>query len=411
MRRRVLVVEGDTRRRMALRDALSACGLEIVESSSTTEAIGRMKSADFAGLIVADDQRQLALKGLCTIARKDGDGAHVFVLLKEGSDRHRVADAAGNGAMLIREGAGLEEIASSVIGKFGTHSPDVWRYAKAKVLSKSKLWEVHLAKSPKTNHDVFLAQLSEGFAKDDELRAEFVNGANIAKNIVHETLPRIREVGGREDIPFVASDLHVGLSLGELARRFAKGGPWPSAQLSAWIGSEIAAALEHAHSGGIIHGAVHPEMVWLCTTGRVQLLHLGVAGFLGMLERSMGASLGMTASNPYLAPEQVKQAGADTRTDIFSVGTILHELLSRHAIFLRANANETRAAIAAGPIPRPNAGVPEPIADVAMACLERNPAFRPKSAQDLRSELQTALTGMREPPSHELAGLVRAAFG
>lgn len=368
-----------------------------------------MKSTDFNGLIVADEQRQLALKGLCTIARKE-DGAHVFVLLKEGSDRHRVADAAGEGAMLIREGAGLEEIAASVIGKFGSHSPEVWRYAKSKVLSKSKLWEVHLAKSPKTNSDVFLAQLTESFAKDEELRAEFVNGAVAAKAVMHDALPRIRDVGGKDDIPFVASDLSAGLSLGELARRFAKGGPWPTPETSVWIASEIVSALETAHTAGIVHGAVSPETVWLCASGRVQLLHLGVAGFLGMLERSMGASLGMSAANPYIAPEQVKQTGADQRTDIFSVGIILHELLTRHTVFLRPNAGETKNAIVAAPIPRPNAGCSDAIADVTMSCLERNPAFRPKSAQDLRAELSTALSVTNDPPREELATLVKSAF-
>jgi serine/threonine protein kinase len=408
MRRRVLLVEGDARRRGQIRDALIACGLEIVESSSTTEAIGRMKHASFAGLVVADEQRQLALKGLCAIARKDHEGAHVFVMLKEGSDRHRVQDAAGETATLIPQAATLEEIAARVINKFGTSSPDVWRYAKTRVLSKSKLWEVHVAKSPKTNGDVMLAQLTESFAKDQELRGEFVEAASSAKPVLHENLPRIREVGGRDDIPFVASDLTAGLSLGELFRRTPKNGAWISPNLAAWIASEVAAALEPAHASGVIHGAISPETLWITGHGRVQVLHLGIAGFLGMLERSMGASLGVAQSAPYLSPEQLKQTGTDARTDVFLIGLVLHELLSRLAVFGRANAIETRNAIAAAPVPRPPSQVPEPIADVTMACLERSPAFRPKTARELRSELVTALAGAREPPSHELTALLRS---
>jgi serine/threonine protein kinase len=410
MRRRVLVVEQDSRRRVALRDALTACGLEIVESSSTTEAIGRMKSAAFSGLIVADDQRQLALKGLCTLAKKDHRDAHVFVLLKEGSDRHRVVGAAGDGATIIPQATSLEEIAARVIGKFGTHSPDVWRYAKTRVIQKSRLWEAHVARAPKTSLEVILSQLTEGFAKDEELREEFVGGATHAKEVMHDGFPRVREVGGLSDIPYVASELSTGISYGELSRRFIKGGPWLTANLAAWVAFELAAALEQAHAHGLVHGAISPDTIWLTTSGRVQLLHLGIAGFLGVLERSMGASLGMSTPAAYLAPEQVKQTGVDVRTDVFLVGVVLHELLARHPLFLRPNASETRNAIANGAVPRPNAGAPDAIVDVAMACLERNPAFRPKGARDLRAELGTALTGVREPPKEQLASLVRIAL-
>ena len=122
----------------------------------------------------------------------------------------------------------------------------------------------------------------------------------------------------------------------------------------------------------------------------------------------MGASLGVPVPAPYLAPEQVKQTGVDARTDVFSIGVVLHELLARHSLFARGNALETRNAVATAPIPRPPSAVPEPIADVTMSCLERNPAFRPKTARDLRAELGTALSSVRESLSHELSAILRS---
>jgi serine/threonine protein kinase len=110
-----------------------------------------------------------------------------------------------------------------------------------------------------------------------------------------------------------------------------------------------------------------------------------------MLERSMRSSAGLAVPNPYLAPEQITQNMTDVRTDAFLVGIILYELLARRPLFLRDNANHTREAILearVGELPR---HVPEKIAEVAYACLEKNPAFRPQTAASLKAKLLEAL--------------------
>src|SRR5205085_2677191 len=121
-----------------------------------------------------------------------------------------------------------------------------------------------------------LTQLSDQFAKDDELRGEFTQAAQEVAALRHVNLPRVLAVGGGEDIPFIVTECPPGETLHELRRRLGEG-KWFSPRAAGWVAGELAAALECAHGASLVHGAISPENVWITTQGGVLLLHLGVA--------------------------------------------------------------------------------------------------------------------------------------
>jgi serine/threonine protein kinase len=392
MEKKILVVQGDGKRRSALRDALAACGLEVMESNSAAEAMGLVRGVAVDGLVVSDEARQLALRGLCGLVKKSRGEVPVFVLTNDDSDEAKIANVTGGDAILLPPDSTPEDIAIQVGQSFGAQGPRAWAFAKTKLVRRSKLWESHLAKSPSAKADVILTQLTEHFAKDEDLRLEFISAAKPVGDLLHPNLPRVREIGGTHDVPFVANDAAAGETLLEIHKRCFKKNTWPSYLLSAYIASELAAALECAHAASILHAAISPESVWITFDGRVQLLYLGVAGYCTPLERTMKSSIGHTAiANVYIAPEQLKNGTPDQRTDVFLVGILLNELMQRQPLTLRDDAPKKDSnRMPSGPYPP----VPEPLSDIALSCLERNPAFRPQSAASLRIKLQGALAAL-----------------
>jgi serine/threonine protein kinase len=388
MEKIVLVVQGDGKRRGALRDALSACGLEVLESSSPAEAMGMVRDRPVDGLVVSDEQRRLAMRGLCGLVKKGRQDAPVFVLLNETSDEYRVTDAAGGDAVLLPKDSSPEQVATKVTASFGGTGPRVWSYEKVRPLRRSKLWESHVARNPRAKNEVTVAQLTEHFAKDQDLRQEFMDSVAPIGTLSHRNIPRVREIAGADDIPFIAQDYMQGSSLFDLYRVWRERGRWPSKRTGAWIAGEIASALECAHAAQIVHGALTPESVWVTNDGRVQLLYLGVAGYCTSLERSMH-STAQGLANLYIAPEQSKDGIADIRTDVFLVGVILNEILLRKPL----------ASIEASQRPTSDKHAPadhhdepsDPLRELALNCLERNPGFRPQTASSLKTKIIAAL--------------------
>lgn len=417
MEKTILLVHVDVRRRTAIRDTLAACGIEAIEASSPAEAMSLVRDQRIDGLVISDDARQLALRGLSVLVHKSSPDAPIFVLLNPTSDQARIKSTVGEQVILLSSDASPEQVASRVTERFGHHGPRIWGFEKVRSIRRSRLWEVHLARDltgprvkpgardgttkpaepAKAPRWVMLTQLSDTFARDEDLRAEFIHGASLVATLQHPNLPAVREVGGAHDIPFIASEYLKGATLLDAYSRFRDTGAWPSPRLAAWIALQLAAALEHAHASGIAHGALSPESVWLTVDGSVLLLHLGIAGHCAALERSMRASTGIAVSKLYLAPEQLKQEHADARTDVFLLGIILNELLSRQPLALRDDAAHEGPRSAVRPEP-----APEKLTEITLRCLERNPSFRPQSA---RSICQALLEAVQVPTlTHQAAG-------
>jgi CRP-like cAMP-binding protein len=198
--------------------------------------------------------------------------------------------------------------------------------------------------------------------------------AAAAAQLSHPSIVTIHDVGHGEYGPYLVLELLRGETL---ARRL-EGSPLPAGEVMR-IGSEIAAGLAHAHEHGVVHRDLKPGNVFLCTSGQVKLLDLGIALAFG--SRNPGGG-----TPPYMAPEQRRGAPEDERSDVFALGVLLYRMLAGKLPF----ADSARAEI--GKAPPLVADVPG-LAKLVRRMLEVDPTARPRDAGAVLAELQAMEQG------------------
>jgi hypothetical protein len=258
--------------------------------------------------------------------------------------------------------------------------------------------EVYRARDTRLGREVALKVVNEALAGDPELVRRFEQEARLAGSLNHPNLVAVYDVGVQDGAAYFITELLKGESLRE---RLSRGRIPPQTALH-W-GTQLAQGLAAAHAQGIIHRDVKPENVFVTSDGHVKLLDFGIAklaegpraeGHHGLLDETVtpsgsktrtGAIIGTPA---YMSPEQVRGEQVDARTDIFSLGAVLHEMLSGQRAFPGASVVETGHAILHDePRPLPDE-LSSAVAQVVRRCLEKEPARRLQSAQDLAFDLE-----------------------
>ena len=222
--------------------------------------------------------------------------------------------------------------------------------------------EVYRARDERLDRDVAVKVLPEMVASDPERLARFEREAKALARIEHPNILSIHDSGreaagpgvGAASTVYAVTELLTGETLrARLAREHLS---WRRA---VEIAAAVADGLAAAHQQGIIHRDLKPENLFLTADGRVKILDFGLAtsGLAsGSAEtRSPGAELSgagtLLGTIGYMAPEQVQGTGADARSDVFSLGCVLYEMVTGRRAFAGATATETLAAILATPAP------------------------------------------------------------
>ncbi len=259
--------------------------------------------------------------------------------------------------------------------------------------------EVYRARDSRLDRDVAIKVLSDAVAGDPTALARFEREAKSVAALSHPNILAIHDVGREADVSFAVMELLEGESLAE---RIAQSKlPWRRA---AAIGIEITEGLFAAHAKGIVHRDLKPANVFVTSDGRVKILDFGIARAASLPsagESSVATVAGGTSPGTvlgtvgYMSPEQVRGAPADARSDVFSLGCVLYEMVTGRRAFARETAAETLTAILRED-PEPLAvsaeGVPLELDRIVGHCLEKNPAERFQSARDLAFNLRAALT-------------------
>jgi len=275
-------------------------------------------------------------------------------------------------------------------------------------LGAGGMGEVYRACDTRLNREVAIKVLPPEFATDAERLRRFEQEARASSALNHPNVLTIYDIGTQGGSPFLVMELLQG----ETLRSRLAAGALPLRK-SVESAIQVAQGLAAAHEAGIVHRDLKPENIFICKDARVKILDFGLAklapaagvsGDSATLDQTQPGVLLGTAG--YMAPEQARGGAADERSDIFSFGATLYEMLSGRRAFQRQTLADTTAAILTEEPPSLSVtGRPAPAAleRILIHCLEKEPKQRFQSARDLAFNLQS-LTGLTETDA-SLAGL------
>lgn len=275
----------------------------------------------------------------------------------------------------------------------------IGHYRVISQLGAGGMGEVYLAQDTKLDRRVALKILSEEFAGDPERMRRFVQEAKSASALNHPNIITIHEIGDCERSNFIATEYVKGETLSRRLR-----GESMSLGSTLEVAIQIASALQAAHDAGIVHRDIKPDNVMIRPDGFVKLLDFGIAKLTEKNREpideeaataiSAGTSPGMIVGTAaYMSPEQARGKQIDARTDIFSFGVVLYEMLTLRHPFEGENAMDVIGSILhkePAPIRQLLPDVPQDIERLINKTLRKDREERYQTAKDLLIDLKDA---------------------
>ena len=263
-------------------------------------------------------------------------------------------------------------------------------------LGAGGMGDVYRARDPRLGRDVALKILPPSFSSDADRLRRFEHEAKAAGLLNHPNITAVYDVGTHEGSPYIVSELLEG----ETLRGRLGAGPL-STRRATEFALQAARGLAAAHDKGIVHRDLKPENIFVTKDGRVKILDFGLAKLIRPEPSTSavtepGVVLGTFG---YMSPEQVRGRAADARSDIFSFGAILYEMLTGQRAFHGDSAASTMSAILMkepAELSSTNRKIHPGLERIVHHCLEKNPEGRFQSSHDLAFDLE-ALTGVSAP--------------
>ncbi len=291
-------------------------------------------------------------------------------------------------------------------------------YRITAVIGAGGMGEVYRATDTKLGRDVALKVLPQNVAGDPERLARFQREARAIAALNHPNVVTIYSVEESEGVHFLTMELIEGEPLDRLIA--AQG---LSAERIVEMGSALAEALAAAHEKGILHRDLKPPNVMVTPEGRVKVLDFGLAKELSTATHSDATltnagqtQAGVVMGTPaYMSPEQVSGRALDHRTDIFSLGVVLHEMATGQRPFAGTSSAELISSImrdSAASVTDLRPDLPADLARIIRRCLEKDPRYRLQTARDVSNEFRDlARLGSRSAAVSTLAPRGAAAPG
>ncbi|OXS33685.1 Stk1 family PASTA domain-containing Ser/Thr kinase [Streptomyces sp. XY006] len=270
------------------------------------------------------------------------------------------------------------------------------RYELGQVLGRGGMAEVYLAHDTRLGRTVAVKTLRADLARDPSFQARFRREAQSAASLNHPAIVAVYDTGedyiDNVSIPYIVMEYVDGSTLRELLHSGRK--LLPERAMEMTIG--ILQGLEYAHRNGIVHRDIKPANVMLTRNGQVKVMDFGIARAMGDSGMTMTQTAAVIGTAQYLSPEQAKGEQVDARSDLYSTGCLLYELLTVRPPFV----GDSPVAVAYQHVREepqaPSVFDPEitPEMDaIVLKALTKDPDYRYQSADEMRADIEACLDG------------------
>ncbi|NEK60155.1 Stk1 family PASTA domain-containing Ser/Thr kinase [Geodermatophilus sabuli] len=272
------------------------------------------------------------------------------------------------------------------------------RYEIGGVLGRGGMAEVHRGRDLRLGREVAVKVLRQDLARDPSFQVRFRREAQAAASLNHPAIVAVYDTG--EDrttsgaTPYIVMEYVEGQTLRDVLR--TEGVLPPQRAMS--LAADICGALDFSHRNGIVHRDVKPGNVMLTPEGSVKVMDFGIARAVSDSAATMTSTAAVIGTAQYLSPEQARGEGVDARSDVYSLGCMLYELVTGAPPFT----GDSPVAVAYQHVredPRLpssiNPAIPPDLDAILLKAMSKNPANRYQSAADMRNDLLRALAGQR----------------
>ena len=264
------------------------------------------------------------------------------------------------------------------------------RYELLERVGQGSLGALYRGRDTVLGREVAVKVMGAGFLGDPGAHTRFFHEARAAARLQHVNIVTVFEFGEQDGTPFIVMEFLRGFSLAERMRQSTS---MPLRE-KVDIAIQLCAGLEAAHKQGVVHRDVKPPNVWLCLNGTVKLLDFGIA----TAASSNATVVDMFGSPGYMSPEQIEGREVDARSDIFSAGAVVYEMLTGHHPFEGDSPTAVMLKIV-NDVPRRigNRELPPALETAVARALEKAPDARYARAADFGRDLKTVKASMPNP--------------
>ena len=273
-------------------------------------------------------------------------------------------------------------------------------YAMVRLLAEGGMGAVYEAQqfgAEGFKKTVAIKTILESYSTNAEFVRLFIGEAKLVADLVHENIVQVYHLGKAGNIYYIALEFVEGINLENFIDRHLERGLELPIELGAFIISRVCRGLEYAHNKrgrdgqqlGIVHRDVSPKNIMLNYEGVVKLTDFGIAKARMVMEQQEGEVL--MGKVEYMSPEQARYEATDRRSDIFSLGIVMYELLTGCHIFETDDIYETLENVKNAPIPHPHKfrpEMPEALCGIVMRALERELSKRFQTAGEMSVALE-----------------------